>query len=201
MLSRPLDRLGRSVDASIYRLIPQVVVRPKDLDEVRALLRYARERGRRITFRAAGTSLSGQAVTDDVLVELAPYWGASRILDGGKRVWTQPGVVGGYLNRILAPRGQRLGPDPASIDAAMMGGILANNASGMCGGVVHNAYHTLDSLVLLLADGTLVDTSRPGADDRLRHDRPDVHAGLLRLPPTASTPFSTTTRRPRSWPT
>jgi len=181
VLSRPLDRLGRSVDASIYRLIPQVVVRPKDLDEVRALLRYARDRGRRITFRAAGTSLSGQAVTDDVLVELAPYWSASRILDGGSRVWTQPGVVGGYLNRILAPLGYRLGPDPASIDAAMMGGILANNASGMCGGVVHNAYHTLDSLVFLLADGTLVDTSRPDADDRLRRDRPDLHAGLRGL--------------------
>jgi D-lactate dehydrogenase len=181
VLSRPLDRLGRSVDASIYRLIPRVVVRPKDLDEVRRLLRYARERGRRITFRTAGTSLSGQAVTDDVLVELAPYWSASRILDGGRRVWTQPGVVGGYLNRILAPLGYRLGPDPASIDAAMMGGILANNASGMCAGVVHNSYHTLDSLVLLLADGTLVDTSRPDADDRLRRDRPDVHAGLLRL--------------------
>jgi D-lactate dehydrogenase len=181
VLSRPLDRLGRSVDASIYRLIPQVVVRPKDLDEVRALLRYARERGRGITFRTAGTSLSGQAVTDDVLVELAPYWSASRILDGGRRVWAQPGVVAGYLNRVLAPLGYRLGPDPASIDAAMMGGILANNASGMCCGVVQNAYHTLDSLVLLLADGTLVDTSRPDADDRLGRDRPDVHAGLRRL--------------------
>jgi D-lactate dehydrogenase len=181
VLSRPLDRLGRSVDASIYRLVPQVVVRPEDLEEVRALLGYARERGRRLTFRAAGTSLSGQAVTDDILVELAPYWRASRILDGGSRVWTQPGVVGGYLNRILAPLGYRLGPDPASIDAAMMGGILANNASGMCCGVVHNAYHTLDSLAFLLADGTLIDTSRPDADDRLRRDCPDVHAGLLRL--------------------
>ena len=181
MLSRPLDRLGRSVDASIYRLIPQVVVRPRDLDEVRALLRYAHDRARRLTFRTAGTSLSGQAVTDDILVELAPLWSASRVLDGGSRVWTQPGVVGGYLNRILAPLGYRLGPDPASIDAAMMGGIIANNSSGMCCGVVHNAYHTLESLVFLLADGTLVDTSRPDADDRLRRDRPDVHAGLLRL--------------------
>ena len=181
MLSRPLDRLGRSVDASIYRLIPQVVVRPKDLAEVRALLAYAAARGRRLTFRTAGTSLSGQAVTDDVLVELAPHWRASRILDGGSRVWTQPGVVGGYLNRLLAPLGYRLGPDPASIDAAMMGGIIANNSSGMCCGVVYNAYHTLDSLVFLLADGTLVDTSRPDADERLRRDRPDVHAGLLRL--------------------
>src|SRR5206468_474748 len=86
----------------------------------------------------------------------------------------QPGVVGGYLNRLLAPLGYRLGPDPASIDAAMMGGIIANNSSGMCCGVVHNAYHTLESLVFLLADGTLVDTARPDADDRLRGDRPRV---------------------------
>jgi D-lactate dehydrogenase len=181
VLWRPLDRLGRSVDASIYRLIPQVVVRPKDLDEVRALLAYARDHARRITFRAAGTSLSGQAVTDDILVELAPWWNRSRVLDGGSRVWTQPGVVGGYLNRLLAPLGYRLGPDPASIDAAMMGGILSNNASGMCCGVVHNSYHTLESIVFLLADGTLVDTSRPDPDERLRQDRPDVHEGLRRL--------------------
>src|SRR5207245_10000073 len=134
-----------------------------------------------LTCRPAATALSGQAVTDDVLVELAPHWRASRVLDGGARVWTQPGVVGGYLNRLLAPLGYRLGPDPASIDAAMMGGILANNSSGMCCGVVLNAYHTLDSLVLLLADGTRVDTSGPAADERLRADRPDVHEGLRRL--------------------
>jgi D-lactate dehydrogenase len=181
VLSRPLDRLGRSVDASIYRLIPQVVVRPKDLDEVRGLLAYAREHGRRITFRTAGTSLSGQAVTDDILVELAPFWNRSRVLDAGRRVWTQPGVVGGYLNRLLAPLGHRLGPDPASIDAAMMGGILSNNSSGMCCGVVHNSYHTLESIVFLLADGTLVDTSLPDADERLRASRPDVYEGLARL--------------------
>ncbi len=181
VLARPLDRLGRSADASIYRLIPEAVVRPRDLDELRALLAYATRARRHVTFRTAGTSLSGQAVTDDLLIELAPHWHASRIEDGGRRVVAQPGAVGGHLNKLLAPLGYRIGPDPASIDAAMLGGIVANNASGMCCGVAENSYHTLEAAVILLADGTLVDTSQPGAGAALRAARPDVHAGLLEL--------------------
>lgn len=181
VLARPIDRLARSVDASIYRLIPEVVVRPRDVDEVRALLAYARANRRHLTFRTAGTSLSGQALSDDILVELATLWRESRILDQGRRVWTQPGVIGGYINLRLAGFGYRLGPDPASIDAAMMGGIVANNSSGMCCGVVQNSYHTMESAVTVLADGTVVDTSRPGADARLASDRPDLHSALLAL--------------------
>lgn len=180
MLARDIDRIARSRDASIYSLLPEAVVRPRDLGEMRALFAYARARGRHLTFRAGGTSLSGQAVSDDLLVEIGPHWGAFRVLDGGARVWTQPGVIGGHLNRWLAP-GHRIGPDPASIDAAMIGGILANNSSGMCCGVAQNSYHTLESASLLLADGTLVDTSRADADARLGHEAPGIHAGLLRL--------------------
>ncbi|HUG52722.1 MAG TPA: FAD-binding and (Fe-S)-binding domain-containing protein, partial [Vicinamibacteria bacterium] len=181
VLSRPIDLVARSVDASIYRLIPRVVVRPRGMDEVRALLRYARAHRRHLTFRTAGTSLSGQAVTDDILVELAPCWRACRVMDEGARIWSQPGVVGGYLNRLLAPLGRRLGPDPASIDACMIGGIVANNSSGMCCGVAQNSYHTLDALHFMLADGTTVDTSRGDADEQLRRDRPDLHAALCAL--------------------
>ena len=181
VLARPIDRLARSVDASIYRLIPEVVVRPRDVGEVRALFAYARDHRRHLTFRTAGTSLSGQALSDDILVELGPLWRESRILDEGRRVWTQPGVIGGYINLRLAASGYRLGPDPASMDAAMMGGIVANNSSGMCCGVIQNSYHTLESAVVVLADGAVVDTSRPGADARLAADRPDLHAALLAL--------------------
>lgn len=180
VLARAIDRVARSRDASIYSLVPEAVVRPQDLGEMRALFAYARAHRRHLTFRGAGTSLSGQAVSDDLLVELGPHWGAFRVLDDGARVWTQPGVVGGHLNRWLAPR-HRIGPDPASIDAAMMGGILANNSSGMCCGVAQNSYNTLLSATVLLADGTVVDTHRPGADARLRHDAPALHAGLARL--------------------
>jgi D-lactate dehydrogenase len=181
VLSRPIDRLGRSADASIYRLIPDAVVRPKDLAEVRALLAYCARNGRHLTFRTAGTSLSGQAVSDDLLVELGPHWKAARVLDRGGKIWSQPAVVGAHLNRMLAPHAARIGPDPASIDAAMIGGMVSNNSSGMCCGVAQNSYHTLDALEFLLADGTHVDTARPDADDRLRRERPALHASLLAL--------------------
>jgi D-lactate dehydrogenase len=181
VLHRPIDRVARSSDASIYRLIPEAVVRPRDLGEVRQLFSYARRNRRHLTFRAAGTSLSGQAVSDDLLVELGPFWRGVRVLDGGRRIWAQPGVIGGHLNRLLAPHRTRIGPDPASIDACMIGGIVANNSSGMCCGVAQNSYHTLDALAVLLVDGTFVDTARADADDQLRHDRPALHAALLAL--------------------
>lgn len=181
VLDREIDRLARSGDASVYRMVPRVVVRPTGVAEVQSLFAWARRNARHLTFRAAGTSLSGQAVSDDVLVELGPFWRAFRVLDAGRRVWSQPGVVGGQLNRFLAPHARRLGPDPASIDTAMLGGILANNSSGMCCGVAQNSYHTLDAVTGVLADGTLFDSARPDADERLRRDSPGVHAGLARL--------------------
>jgi len=181
VLARPIDRLGRSADASIYRLIPEAIVRPRGTGEVSELFAWARRRRRHLTFRAAGTSLSGQAVTDDVLVELGPYFRSARVLDDGARVWTEPGVVGGHLNRLLARHQRRIGPDPASIDTAMIGGIVANNSSGMCCGVAQNSYHTLESLVVLLADGAVVDTREPDADAQLRRARPALHAEFLAL--------------------
>jgi D-lactate dehydrogenase len=181
VLSRPIDRISRSGEGSIYRLVPEAIVRPRGTGEMREIFAWARRRGRHLTFRAAGTSLSGQAISDDVLVEIAPFFRGARVLDDGARVWTQPGVVGAHLNRLLAPHRTRLGPDPASIDAAMVGGILANNSSGMCCGVVQNSYHTLDALTVLLADGTTVDTSPPDADEALRRARPDLHAELAAL--------------------
>lgn len=181
VLARPLDRLARSADASIYRLIPEAVVRPRGLDDVRGLLACARRHRRGLTFRTAGTSLSGQAVTDQILVELAHDWGRFRILDEGARIWSQPGVVGGHLNRRLAPHARRLGSDPASIDACMIGGIVANNSSGMCCGTSQNAYRMLESMTFMLADGTVVDTAQPDADARLAEERPQLHAAVERL--------------------
>src|SRR5262249_37155078 len=153
----------------------------RDLAEVRELLAYCRRHGRHLTFRAAGTSLSGQAVGDGVLVELGPFWKGVRVLDGGRLVGAQPGAVGGRLNRVLASVGRAIGPDPASIDAAMLGGIVSNNSSGMCCGVAQNSYQTLASLAFLLADGTFVDTARPDADALLARDRPDLHACVRAL--------------------
>ena len=121
-----------------------------------------------LTFRAAGTSLSGQAVTDGVLADLSRDWRTVEVLDGGRRVRVEPGAVGAAVNARLRPSSAKIGPDPASIQACMMGGILANNSSGMCCGVAQNAYHTLESLVLVLPSGTVIDTAANDADEALR---------------------------------
>lgn len=181
LLTRPIDRTAFASDASLYRLVPQAVAFPASIDEVRGLLAAARSCRLPVTFRAAGTSLSGQAVTDGLLVEVQRHWRGVRIEDGGRRVRVQPGVIGGRLNRLLAPYGTRIGPDPASIDACAMGGILANNSSGMCCGVVQNAYRTLESLTFVLPSGTTIDTASPDADAALRAHEPDLVEGLLTL--------------------
>ena len=96
-----------------------------------------------MTFRAAGTSLSGQAVTDGILVEVARHWRDVRVEEGGRKVRVQPGVIGAHVNQALKAYRAKMGPDPASINTCTMGGILSNNSSGMCCGVTQNAYHTL----------------------------------------------------------
>jgi D-lactate dehydrogenase len=181
VLTRPIDLAAYACDASMYRLEPQAVVRPQTVDHIRQLFALCRRERIPLTFRAAGTSLSGQAVTDGILVDLARHWRRVEVLDGGLRVRVDPGAVGASVNARLHPLGAKIGPDPASLQACMIGGILANNSSGMCCGVVQNAYHTLDSLVFVLPSGTFIDTASPGADDELRAAEPGLVAGLLEL--------------------
>lgn len=179
--TRPIDLVAWATDASFYHLLPRAVVHPVDVDEVRRVVGIGRELGVPVTFRAAGTSLSGQAVTDGVLVVLSRAWGGVEAIDDGRRVRVQPAVIGAQVNRFLVPFGRRIGPDPASIDSCMMGGILANNASGMCCGVDENAYHTIVSAKVLLADGTMIDTGAPDAAATLERDAPELAEGLRRL--------------------
>ena len=160
VLSRPIERIAYAADASFYRLIPQAVVLAKSVEEVQGLFRFSRTHRVPMTFRAAGTSLSGQAVTDGILVEAAKHWRQIRVEDEGKRVRVQPGVIGGHVNQALKAYRAKIGPDPASINACMMGGILANNSSGMCCGVTQNAYHTLHSITFVLPSGNC-DRHRP----------------------------------------
>ena len=154
----PLSTLAFGTDASFYRLIPKLVIRVESEDEVVELLRLARRDQVSVTFRAAGTSLSGQAISDSVLIVLGDNWNAKEIRGQGTQIRLQPGVIGAQANAWLAPFGRKIGPDPASINACKIGGIVANNASGMCCGTAQNTYHTLAGLRVVLADGTRVDT-------------------------------------------
>jgi D-lactate dehydrogenase len=181
ILDRPVDRVAFAADASVYRLIPRAVVFPRTVAEVQGLFAYSRASGLPMTFRAAGTSLSGQAVSDGLLVEVARWWRRVEVLDGGARVRVQPGAIGAHVNLALRAAGAKIGPDPASIATCTVGGILANNASGMCCGVAQNAYHTLESLTFCLPSGTLIDTALPDADARFREAEPALAQGLLDL--------------------
>ncbi len=181
ILDRPIDRVAFAADASVYRLVPRAVVFPATVPEVQGLFRFSRESGVPMTFRAAGTSLSGQAISDGILAEVARHWRRIEVLDGGARVRVQPGIVGAHVNAALRSSRAKMGPDPASINTCTVGGILANNASGMCCGVVQNAYHTLESLTFVLPSGTVVDTALLGADARFRELEPALAQGLLDL--------------------
>ena len=154
-----LRRFAWGTDAGFYRLTPQVVVRTKSEEDVSKLLEVASELHLPVTFRAAGTSLSGQAISDSVLVVAGKHWERYSVGEGGETITLQPGIVGAEVNRILAPYGRKFGPDPASIKSAMVGGIVMNNASGMSCGVWANSDRVLLSARLVFADGTILDTA------------------------------------------
>ncbi len=178
---RLIDRYSYARDASFYRLIPELVVQPVNEKEIVDLFEFSKRVKLPLVFRAAGTSLSGQSVTDGILVEISRHW-QDFFFDSEKgTIQVEPGIIGGVVNRRLASYGQKIGPDPASINACMMGGIIANNASGMCCGVKDNAYHTLDSLRFILPNGQCYDTLDDNADSQLASQSPDIHAGLLSL--------------------
>jgi D-lactate dehydrogenase len=181
ILDRPIELVAFAADASVYKLVPRAVVFPKGVEEIQGLFAHSRVSGVPMTFRAAGTSLSGQAISDGILAEVARYWRKVEVLDQGARVRVQPGVVGAQVNAALRAGRSKLGPDPASINTCTVGGILANNASGMCCGVAQNAYHTLESLTFVLPSGTVIDTGAPGADARFREKEPALAQGLLEL--------------------
>ncbi|MDD2056656.1 FAD-binding oxidoreductase [Pseudomonas sp. GD03860] len=159
----PLSTLAFGTDASFYRLIPQLVLRVESEHEVVALLKLANAERVPVTFRAAGTSLSGQAISDSVLIVLGDRWNRRDIRGNGQQIRLQPGVIGAQANAALAPFKRKIGPDPASINAAKIGGIVANNSSGMCCGTAQNTYHTLAGLRLVLADGTVLDSESPSS--------------------------------------
>ncbi|MDU9391305.1 FAD-binding and (Fe-S)-binding domain-containing protein [Pseudomonas sp. zfem002] len=173
--------LAFGTDASFYRLIPKLVVRVESEDEVVGLIQLAQRERVPVTFRAAGTSLSGQAISDSVLIVLGDNWNGREIRGQGEQIRLQPGVIGAQANAWLAPFGRKIGPDPASINACKIGGIVANNASGMCCGTAQNTYHTLAGLRLVLADGTRLDSEDPASVAAFESSHADLLEELARL--------------------
>jgi len=181
ILIRPIDLIAFASDASFYRLIPKAVVLTKSLEEIESLFDFSQRSGIPMTFRAAGSSLSGQSISDGLLVEVARHWRELRVEESGKKIRVQPGVIGARANQLLAPYGAKIGPDPASIATCTLGGILSNNSSGMCCGVEQNAYHTLHSLKFMLPSGTVIDAAQPDAEEQFHAREPELARGILDL--------------------
>jgi len=181
VLHRAIDLVRYASDASPYRLIPQVVVTPRSINDVVALLNYCRKNKRHATFRAAGTSLCGQAQSDDILIDVRKHWYGMSLEPGGLSLRARPGVILGHASAYLRRHGRRLGPDPASINACTIGGVIANNAGGMRCTIERDAYHTVRSMTVLLASGTIIDTSQPDAEAAFMRAEPELAQGLLKL--------------------
>lgn len=176
--TRYIDLVSFASDAGFYYLLPKAVVRPVNEDEVVALFAFSQQHNVPMVFRTGGTSLSGQSITDGILVDLSQHWSGIRVEDGGDAVRVQPGITGAMVNAHLKRYGTKIGPDPSSISAAMMGGILSNNSSGMCCGVKLNAYHTVKYIRFILPDGKIYNTEVPSDYERFRNSSPRLFSEL-----------------------
>lgn len=176
-----LRRLAWGTDASFYRLVPQIVIRSDSEAEISGILKAAQAHRLPVTFRAAGTSLSGQSISDSILVVAGKHWEKYEILDHGKTIRLQPGLIGQRVNDLLKPYGRKLGPDPASVKSAMVGGIVMNNASGMNCGTHANSDKMMNSVRIILADGTVLDTGDEASRKAFRKARPDFIRSIEQL--------------------
>jgi D-lactate dehydrogenase len=177
--SRYIDRVSFAADAGFYYLLPIAVVQPVSEAEIIALFKFSQNHKTPIVFRTGGTSLSGQSITDGLLVDLSQFWKKVQIEDKGEAVRLQPGITGAIVNAFLKKYRRKIGPDPASINAAMIGGILSNNASGMCCGVKLNSYHTTRYIRFVLPNGNAYSTEVPTDYARLRNECPDIATTLI----------------------
>ena len=118
----PLHVLAYGTDASFYKLIPKIVIWVKTSQEVSDVLKLSSDMSLPVVFRAAGTSLSGQAITDSILLVTSRDWNKIKINEDANLVTLEPSVIGSSANLALLPFGKKIGPDPASINSAMIGG-------------------------------------------------------------------------------
>ncbi|MNK12336.1 putative FAD-linked oxidoreductase [compost metagenome] len=175
---RLIDLVAYASDAGFYYLRPKAVVQPIAESEIIGLFRFSHQHRVPLTFRTGGTSLSGQAITDGILVDLSQYWNKVAIEENGDLVRVQPGITGSVVNGYLKRYKRKIGPDPSSIDAAMMGGILSNNSSGMCCGVKLNSYHTTKHIRFILPDGKTFTTEKVADYERFEKECQHIYEAI-----------------------
>lgn len=173
-----LARSLYSTDASLYRVIPQAVVRPRDTSEVMAVIDTCRQAGIPLTTRGAGTSIAGNAVGEGVVMDLSKH--LNRIIDidtEARQATVQPGIVHAALQRRLAGSGLRFGPDPSTHTRCTIGGMIGNNACGNRALSYGRAADTIAGLKLATIGGERLDLGRGAESKPATLDRLD---GLVR---------------------
>lgn len=176
-----ISRIVKGTDAGLYRLVPKAVVKVKNEEEAKTLIEFCSENKTPITFKAAGTSLSGQTISDSILMEIGRGFEFGRIKNNGQIATFGPAITGAAANNMLKQFGRKLGPKPASIDSAKIGGIVANNASGGNYGIKYNSYNTVKSMRIILADGTILDTGNENSCNQFKQTHPQLIKKLSNL--------------------
>jgi len=181
LLGRATDLIRYASDASPYRILPQAVVMAHNAADVAKVLEFGRREGFPVTFRSGGTSLNGQGQTAGILVDVRKHFTGVEVLEGGMKARVKPGTVLGHANKVLAPYGRKLGPDPASTDIATVGGVVNNNSGGMRCGVTYDSYSTVTGMTFVLPSGTLIDTEAEDAEEVFAAKEPELARGLMKI--------------------
>lgn len=179
--TRAIDILSYAHDASHYLLKPKSIYTPEDIDQLSEIFELATNIGIGVTFRSGGTSLSGQASSNGLLIDTRKNFRKISVGHAGETVKVSPGATVRAVNTSLARFQRKLGPDPASEIACTVGGVIANNSSGMCCGIEQNSYRTISSLVLVLPTGLIIDTGTEDANEILLQRAPDIYHGIISL--------------------
>lgn len=158
--------LQYATDASIYQILPELVVIPKDKEDVKNVLAFASENNINISPRGSATSLAGQAVNSGMIIDFTRYFDNIVSIDIDKmEAVVQPGVIRDQLNRQIAKHGLHFAPDPATTSRATFGGMIANNSSGTKSILYGMTSDHVIELTILLADGTEMVLKEKSLDD------------------------------------
>ncbi|RRD48994.1 FAD-binding oxidoreductase [Arachnia propionica] len=180
---RIAERLRRPARRGVspFRITPSEIVRPRSLDQILHLFAWATEHRGRLTFRGGGSSLSGQAESPHVIVDLSRSFRQIEVLDDGERVHAGAGATLAEVNSRLARHGRRLGPTMASATVATVGGLVATDAAGPAPAEGQQLRDTLEDVVVALPTGAILDTRQRNAEISLRLTDPHLVQGLLTL--------------------
>jgi anaerobic glycerol-3-phosphate dehydrogenase C subunit len=166
-----IHQAAYSTDASIYQIVPQCVICPKDAEDIAAVVKYAKDKNIPVAPRGAGSGVAGESLCSGIVLDVTRYM--NRIIGveaGGEFVVCEPGVVLDELNAYLAKMGRKIGPDPSTGNRAVIGGCVANNATGAHSLQFGYMGDYVEKIEAVLADGSIVEMVNGTRPQQLQND-------------------------------